>query len=121
MLQKIQMNPLQLLTFAKMLQLVQTKAMNPASVLISVAMDLCEDAAARPDEGDEPGVCPDLRGDGPVAGDELDADGVCPDLRGDGPVAGNELDADEDLLVDVTSEGTDADLCADQELPASSQ
>ena len=39
MLQKIQMNPLQLLTFAKMLQLVQTKAMNSASVLISVAMD----------------------------------------------------------------------------------
>ena len=38
MLQKIQMNPLQLLTFAKMLKRVQTKVKNPASVLISVAM-----------------------------------------------------------------------------------
>ena len=47
--------------------------------LISVAKDLCEDTAARPD------------------------------LRGDGPVAGDELDADEDLLVDVTSGGTDVD------------
>ena len=36
-----------------------------------------------------------------------------PDLRGDGPVAGDELDADEDLLVDVPSEGSDADLCVD--------
>ena len=82
------------------------------------AVDLCEDAEARPDEGEEPGVCPDLRGD--VAEDP------------DEPVAGDELDADEDLLVDVTSEGTDADkaihenatnedLCVDQKLPASSQ
>ena len=66
--------------------------------LISVAKDLCEDTEARPD----------LRGDGPV-----EEAAARPDLRGDGPVAGDELDADEDLLVDVSSEGTDADLCVD--------
>ena len=63
-----------------------------------MAKDPCEDTEARPD----------LRGDGPV-----EEAAARPDPRGDGPVVGDEPDADEDLLVDVPSEGSDADLCVD--------
>ena len=63
-----------------------------------MAKDLCEDTEARLD----------LRGYGPV-----EEAAARPDPRGDGPVVGDEPDADEDLLVDVPSEGSDADLCVD--------
>ena len=63
-----------------------------------MAKDLCEDTEVRPD----------LRGDGPV-----EEAAARPDPRGDGPVVGDEPDADEDLLEDVPSEGSGADLCVD--------